>query len=70
MRETVGNQSAFQKILFKDAGGTQGCDPTEIRTGMAGPTQIPEYPTICAQHSAHLQGPAFAEKARRSGKCS
>lgn len=57
-----------QTLCFKDAGGTQGCDPSEVCTGVAGQTQIPEYPTIRAQHSAYLQGPALAEKARRSGR--
>lgn len=60
----------FIKSCFEDAGGTQGSDPSEICTSVAGQTQIPEYPTIRAQHSAYLQGPAFAEKARRSGRCS
>lgn len=60
----------FTKSSFKDAKGTQGYDPSEIRQGMAGQTQISEYPTIRAQHSAHLQSSAFAEKARRPGKCS
>lgn len=67
-----GDPFAFHKIFFlKMLKEHKAVILFRNMPGHGWPDEISEYPTIFrAQHSAHLQSSAFAEKARRPGKCS
>jgi len=55
-------------LSSKDARGTQGCDPPEIRPRVAGQAQVPERSAVCAEHPAVVPSSAAAEEDRRAGE--